>query len=266
MEYEILDEHTSFPMVLYLRKSKVDLKTMRSRFEQIMTKEKLSEDFRDAKVEEVKYGWYPSGGLSQGFARDRVAFIGDAGVWSTPCGWGMAFILANYKAYAANVANAVRWDRLDHRTLESFCRMAVHERHEILLDQIAAHFLSHASAKQIDRFIDFWDAPGMDFLLCEKLFTLTITGQDVNRTGHAFFREFSPMEMMKIFPSEDYHLLAREAKELAFDVVHSKVSKWKERIHRFFHEDLEPAAGPDEEPPLENGFKFLDAGPRRWDE
>lgn len=266
MEYEILDEHTSFPMVLYLRKSQVDLRTMRTQFKNIMAKEDLARDFRDARVDEVKYGWYPSGGLSQGFAKDRVAFIGDSGVWSTPCGWGMAFILTNYKTYAANIADAVRWDRLDRRTLESFCRMAVHERHEILLDQIAAHFLSHASAKQIDRFIDFWDSPGMDFLLCEKLFTLAITSDDVNRTGHAFFREFSPVEMMKIFPAEDYHLLLREAKELAFDVIHEKVHRWKDRLRRFFHEDLEPVAGPDETPPLENGFKFLDPGHHDWDD
>ena len=88
MEYEIIDEHTSFPMVLYLRKSQVPLGQMRDEFEKILARERVGAPFKagpGVTHEEIKHGWYPSGGLSQAVAKDRVGFIGDAGCWSTPC-------------------------------------------------------------------------------------------------------------------------------------------------------------------------------------
>ncbi len=224
MEWEILDEHTSFPMVLYLRRSKVNIDVMRAQFEHIIDKENLGRPFRvkskrvltdgnlrSKHIKEIKYGWYPSGGLSQGLAKDRVAFVGDAGVWTTPCGWGMAFILTNYKKYATGIAGQVKADCLDAKTLKSYVKMAGWERLQMVVDQVAAHFLSHVPPHLIDKFIDFWNSQGMSFLDCEKLFTLSIPMEDIDRVIERFLWHFKGdlPELLKSFPHEDLGLLLR---------------------------------------------------------
>lgn len=224
MEWEILDQHTSFPMVLYLRRAKVGVDVMKAQFEHIIDKETLGSpfrvnsksvvangDLRQKHVKAIKHGWYPSGGLSQGLAADRVAFVGDAGIWTTPCGWGMAFILTNYRKYAQHIAMRVQEDKVDARTLKSYVRMAKWERLQIVVDKIAAHFLSHAPPQLIDKFIDFWNSEGVTFLDCERIFTLSVPLPDLRRITTRFLLHFKrdlPV-LASVFPREDLFLLLR---------------------------------------------------------
>ncbi len=292
MEWEILDEHTSFPMVLFLRRSKVSLEVMRAQFEHIINKEMLGRPFRvrdmtplpdgdpRAKhVKELKYGWYPSGGLSQGIAKDRVAFVGDAGVWSTPCGWGMGFILTNYRKYAQHIAVQVQRDALDAETLRRFVRMANWERFQIVVDQVAAHFLSHVSPRLIDKFIDFWKTERMSFLDCERLFTLSIPLGDLERVAEEFLRHFRRdlPELVRAFPGEDLGLAVEAAELLARIAMGRRVGVARHALDTVLHhwdpplgralrrkarllrEDAEMLLGLRSIPqPPENGFDFLD--------
>ncbi len=292
MEWEILDGHTSFPMVLYLRRAKVNVDVMKAQFEQIIDKETLGSPFRvnskvvtpngdrrQKYVKEIKYGWYPSGGLSQGLAVDRVAFVGDAGVWTTPCGWGMAFILTNYRKYAQHIAMRVQEDRVDAHTLKSYVKMAKWERFQIIIDKIAAHFLSHAPPQLIDKFIDFWNSEGVSFLDCERIFTLSVPLPDLRRITTRFllhFKQDLPV-LARVFPREDLLLLLQasglwsdialqRAGAVFVDALNTLISDWelplKETLSRKARRlliDLEILIG---KPPFPqnpgNGFDFLD--------
>ena len=265
MEYEILDKQTSFPMVLYLRKTKVPFEEMRDEFDRILAEERVGVPFKEGPGvvhKEIKHGWYPSGGLSQAVARNRVGFIGDAGCWSTPCGWGMAFILTNYKGYAKDLARCLEEDRVDEHTLCSLVQMATHEKNEILIDQIAAHFLSHAPADKIDRFIHFWDDPG--FIFCEKLFTLSITSLEVAYTLFNFFEHFNIFELRKCLPREDLPLLAEGAEAFVSDACSWGKEVWAmDQAHESLKNKLKNIAqitlfGPNPYKFVENGFDFRD--------
>ncbi|MEK6906568.1 MAG: NAD(P)-binding domain-containing protein [Nanoarchaeota archaeon] len=216
-EYEILDERTSFPLILYLKKSKVPYKKMKEEFVRLLRKEKTTKNFHDVNVNEWKYGWYPSGGLSQKIAEDRVAFIGDAACWTTPCGWGMGFILQNYKIYARQLGKAIRKDTLDKENLIKIIKLNVHEKHEILFNQITMHFLSNATTQQVDKFIKFFNS--LDFLICEKLFTLTINKKELQKVLKDFLDNFSLIELMNILPPEDYLLVLEEASYFIEDSI-----------------------------------------------
>ncbi len=216
-EYEILDGKTSFPLILYLRKKKVPFDEMRKEFLHIMHKEESTKSFHDAEMKELKYGWYPSGGLTQQYAENRVAFIGDAGSWATPCGWGMGFILNNYKTYAKQLSALLKRDTLDKKSIEESIKLNVKAKHEILFDVLMTHFLVHASASQLDKFINFFSS--MDPILCEKLFTLTISQKDIKKIIKAFLKEFDFRELLHIIPPEDYLVILKEAKYFVEDAV-----------------------------------------------
>lgn len=230
MEYEVLDDKTSFPMVLYLRKHKVPVEEMKWVFQHMLDSEDLTKDlFAGTRLRERKWGWYPSGGLSQHFAEDRVAFIGDAGCWTTPCGWGMAFILENYVKYAdhlrESIDHAVRGDKgaLSKGHLESLIRLNVHERHELLLNRIAARFLSHGSADQLAKFSRVFQKiereKGNGWLLCEKVFTLSPSVKDIAEVLVPFLREFNLSELEHIFPHHELLTLVREGGTFMEDLV-----------------------------------------------
>lgn len=91
-EYEVLGPNKVFALLLFLRKEQVTKETMEPLFTQMLRKEDSTAPFHDAKIAEIKYGWYPSGGVSQSVASDRVGYVGDSACWTTPCGWGMTFI------------------------------------------------------------------------------------------------------------------------------------------------------------------------------
>ncbi len=268
-EYEVLDENTSFTLVLFLSKDKVDVDFMKRQFYHILREEPRNAVWHKVEVVEEKYGWYPSPGVSQGFARDRVAFIGDAGNWSTPCGWGMAFILSNYKKYAANIARALKTGQLDQGSLESFVQMRENERYEILLDQLAAHFLSRAPTQLIDKFIYVWDE--VDFLYCEKLFTLTIKQAEVFEVVKALLSRVKVSELYEAFDEEEIPIAAKAAIAALEDLAEEKLRKlaedtkeWLEKtgdwIDNMLGTDLFPAPTPQVQTvgELDNGFDFLD--------
>lgn len=248
--YEILNENTSFSFCFYLRKEIVSREVMDREYQMLLRNEPATANFHNVEIVEQKYGWYPSGGLSQQIAADNVAFIGDAGCWTTPCGWGMTFILRNYSGYAAQLSKLLAANTLDKEALEAITHYKTHEKYEVLLDTIITHFLSVATANQLDRFINLFKS--IPYILCEKVFTLTITQEEVHTMLHAMLKEFSLRELVSILPKEDYLLLANEAVYFVEDAA-------VQEIHKFFHWFHN---GADDPAPngMNQGYNFATAG------
>ena len=219
----------SFPMVLFLRADKVPQDIMKAEFEHILRKEKATSAFHDTKIVERKWGWYPSGGISQQTAADHVAFVGDAGCWSTPCGWGMGFIMRNYKSYSrklkdalqANKAAVIDQDPLSAKAIKSFVQLGIHDWNQVLLDKVATRFLSHAPAHSLNKFIGVWgDGPKqVPFLYCEFLFTLSISHPQAVEVAWAMIRHVGLGNLAKIFPVDELLGLAKEAPIFALDAM-----------------------------------------------
>ncbi len=220
-EYEVLTETESFPLILYLRKDKVDQEFMAKQFTEVLFEEEAVAQYKDCKIKELKWGWYPSGGLSYKQAENRVAFIGDAGCWTTPCGWGFGFIVYNYQKYAASLSRLLENDTLNHSDINDVVDLSLYEKHQILLDALASHFLANASPKQLDRFIAYFNAN--DTVICEKIFTLTVSHDDLKELTKKFFTYFSPLELLEIVPHEDYLLLLKEAGLLAANWITDEI-------------------------------------------
>lgn len=242
--YEILNEDTSFSFAFYLRKEIVAREVMDKEYMTLMRDEPATANFHNAEIQELKYGWYPSGALSQQLAEDNVVFIGDAGCWTTPCGWGMTFILRNYAEFASQIGKLLDVNTLDKQSLLSAPHYKVHERYEVLLDTIITHFLSVATASQLDRFINLFNH--IPKILCEKVFTLTISREDVHVMLKAMLTEFELSELVRILPREDYLLLLDEAKYFAEDAVVDEMHK----VFGLFHKSAEQPSG------LNNGYNF----------
>lgn len=222
-EYEILNENTSFPLILFLRKEKMPLDFMRAQFEHIIRNEESTKEFHDIDIVEYKYGWYPSGGLNQRIARERVAFVGDAACWSTPCGWGMGFILNNYKQYATSLIKLVQEDRLDEKSIKTLVAMDDYDKTQILVNQIITHFLSNATAKQLDKFIEIFRT--IDPLICETIFTLKVTKEELKTFIEIALRSFDVDELIRIFPKEDYLKLIKLARISGTSLIKEVVRK-----------------------------------------
>ncbi len=211
-EYEVLDEKSAFVFIFYLGKYRVPREDMHKVFTHVLRQEESTSDFHNTRVTELKYGWYPSGGPhSQQLTGDRVAFIGSAGCWTSPCGWGVSFIVANYKPYARRLIDAVKKDELTQKHLNQMIHLSTRAKYQVLLDQIATHFLSFASASQLNEFIKLFDPNGpigeAGPLMCEKLFTLTITESEAIHLLKAVIKGIGGKELAKNIPREDYLLL-----------------------------------------------------------
>jgi hypothetical protein len=215
LEYEVLDKDnkTIFIFILWLREAKVPEEEMQNEFEYIMKHEEILTPFRKngkvQKPKESKWGWYPSGGLSQHTARDHVAFIGSTGCWTTPCGWGMGYIIHHYKEYSRGVVQAIKnvehdKNALNQKKLEKLLRIDLYQRYEIILDQFIVHLLSNADAHIIDKCITFFTCPkksplGKDApLLVEKVFTLTVTHGEVLYILENALKWFTIREIIRI--------------------------------------------------------------------
>ncbi len=236
LEYELLHDNVSFPMILFLRKAKVPLDQMAAEFEHVLRREPSTAAFHDVVVKEPKYGWYPSAGRPPSLPADNVVFIGDAGCWTAPCGWGATFILMNYRRYARKLARTVRRGRLDADSLAGLVRMGEHAQWEVAVDQLAVHFLANAPARLVNEFITFWDQDarhGVDFLFCEKLFTLTLSPREAAHVVWRFLRKFDVGELAHVFPKEDRRLLldvARETiEELGSELLHKVLHRNERR-------------------------------------
>jgi len=220
-EYEILNENTSFSLILYLRKQQMSRDEMEKEYMHVIRNEDSTKQFRDITIKELKYGWYPSGTLSQQIAEDHVVFAGDAGCWTTPCGWGMGFILDNYKYFSQQISKALATNSLDKKSLLSIPHYKAHQKYEILMNAIATHFLSNASAYQLDKFINLFYT--VDPILCEKTFTLKMTEKELVEMLKAVLKTFDLRELMHIIPKQDYLLVLEEAKYFMEDSVVSEI-------------------------------------------
>jgi len=208
-EYEILDEKSSYSLILYLMKGQVDLETMKAEYNRIISDEESTKDFHNLKVSSYRYGWYPSGALSQQIAENRVAFAGDSGCWTTPCGWGMTFILNNYKRFAAGIAECLDNDTLDRDGLLDASLYRTHDKYEIMMNTVATHFLANATTKELDRFIRLFKI--IDPILCEKVFTLKVSQGELLEMVKVVLEEFTLKELCRIIPAVGIKNLLLEA-------------------------------------------------------
>lgn len=228
-EYEILDEKTSFSLILYLRDVQVPREEMEPVFNRIIREEDTTSAFHDMKVKEIKYGWYPSASVSQELARERVIFAGDAACWTTPCGWGMSFILNNYRDFSAKLDTALQNDELSQAYLEKVPSFGFRARADIVLNACMTHFLSNASAPMLDRFINLFNESNpnhIDPIYCEKVFTLDISTEETELVLKAMLKEFDLKELFEILPASDYALLLEEAAYFVGESIVDEVRSW----------------------------------------
>lgn len=221
-EYEILDEKTSYSLILYLMKEQVDLETMKAEYNRIIHTEESTKDFHNLKVSSYRYGWYPSGALSQQIAENRVAFAGDSGCWTTPCGWGMTFILNNYKRFSAGIAECLDNDTLDRDGLLNASLYRTHDKYEIMMNVVATHFLANATTAELDRFIRLFEI--VDPILCEKVFTLKVSQGELLAMIKVVLEEFSLKELCRIIPAVGIKNLLLEAGYFTGDFLFDSIA------------------------------------------
>jgi flavin-dependent dehydrogenase len=217
-EYEILDGRTSFSLILYLRKERMDKEAMKAEYYRIIREEASTADFHTLAVTSERWGWYPSGGLSQQIAQERVAFAGDAACWTTPCGWGMTFILDNYRHFAEKIGDCLESGSLDRESLLGASHYRLHDKFEITTNMLATHFLANASTQELDRFIRLFMGK-VDPLLCEKVFTLKITKAELLTLLKAALEEFSIPELCRLVPALGLTNLLKEVSYFAEDSI-----------------------------------------------
>ncbi len=216
-EYEILDEKSSYSLILYLRRELVDLETMKAEYNRIISKEESTKDFHNLKVSSYRYGWYPSGALSQQIAEDRVAFAGDSGCWTTPCGWGMTFILNNYRNFSAGITTCLENDTLAKQDLLDASLYRTHDKYEIMMNTVATQFLANATTAELDRFIRLFKI--IDPIMCEKVFTLKISQGELLEMLKVVLEEFSVSELLRLIPAVGIKNLLLEAGYFAEDLL-----------------------------------------------
>jgi len=221
-EYEILDGETSFSLILYLRKIRMDKAAMRKEFFRVLREEPSTADFHEVEVQSERWGWYPSGGLNQQIAEERVAFAGDAACWTTPCGWGMAFILENYRRFAAKIGACLAADTLDRENLLAASHFRLHDRFEVTTDMVATHFLANASTAELDQFIRLF-MTDLDPVLCEKVFTLKVTREELLEMAKAVLKRFGIAELCRLLPGIGVTSLLREVGDFADAGLAAKV-------------------------------------------
>ncbi|MDP1896537.1 MAG: hypothetical protein Q8K43_01485, partial [Sulfurimicrobium sp.] len=73
-------------------------------------------------------------------------------------GWGISFILNNYRDFSAKLDEAPQTGRLDHKTLAAIPHFRFSERGKVILNTVMTPFLSNAPAPLLDRI-----NPGFDF-------------------------------------------------------------------------------------------------------
>ena len=213
MEYEVLDDKTVFVFILYFAQNVVDKDFMENQFEYIMKNEESIKSFQTGKYKTERYGYYPSNSLSQKNSVDKVAIIGDAGCWTIPAGWGMTFILQNYKIYAENLSKLLEENRLDSKELNRAVEFNEKQEFQILMDKLVLHFLAYAEPKLIDKFTKtVFNAFGGKQL--EIMFCLQMSEEQALKTFKEIITKFSAKELFSIFKKkEDYLLIIKTAKE-----------------------------------------------------
>jgi len=239
-EYEILDQTTSFSLILYLRQQQMTREEMRAEYYRIIRQEESAAGFRNLNVANERWGWYPSGGLSQQIAFERVAFAGDAACWTTPCGWGMTFILDNYRSFAHTIADCLDNDALDRDSLLNASHYRLHDKFEIITNVLATHFLANASTAELDKFIRLFmgDIPPV---LCEKVFTLKVSQEELLQMIGAVRERFSLLDLCRLIPAMGLTNIYNEITYFAGDAL-------ADFIRELFHAHPDTESGFDFEP------------------
>ncbi len=210
-EYEIFDNKTSFPLILFLRKEKISKELMKTYFTEVMKESKVAANYENIDILEEKWGWYPSGGLSQNIAEDHVAFAGDAACWTTPCGWGFAFIVKNYKNFSESIIQAFDEGKFSKDELDELFNLKTAYKFQIMFNKVATRVLSLGNTKIIDRLLEFFDKLG--FIYCEKTFTLSLTKKDIEHIIINLFKELDFELIKEIFDRDDLEWLMEEFKD-----------------------------------------------------
>ncbi len=207
MEYEVLDEKTVFVFILYYCDEIIDKDFMQNQFETILKNETSISTFTKGKKSKERFGWYPSSGIVQKMSKDRMAFVGDSGCWTIPAGWGMSFILQNYKKYAENISENIVKDKLNARELNKAVTFNTKEKYEILMDKLVLHFLSYAKPELIDKFTKtVFEAFGGERL--EIMFCLQMSKKESFQTMLIVLKKFKLKELFGIFHNfKDYILI-----------------------------------------------------------
>lgn len=218
MEYEVLDEHRVFVFILYFCNEVIDKDFMQNQYNYLINNDKNLTMFREGTKETERFGWYPSAGINQNISKDRLVFIGDSGCWTIPAGWGMSFILQNYKLYAKNINKSLKENKLDKKSLNKASHFNTKERYEILADKLVLHFLSYAKPDFIDRFTRciFDNLSGK---MLEIMFCLKLSRRDIFRTLKVVLKEFSIKELLSIFKLKDYALVIHIALEFSMSWI-----------------------------------------------
>jgi len=221
-EYEILDERTSFPLILYLRPYKIGLDRAKAEFLQILRREPGCSAFRDAEIEEFKFGHYPSGRKFQSYAEDRLDFIGDAGLWTTPCGWGASFILKNYAPYSARLSRLIRADKLDRASLRGLAGRHTKEA-EFFMNTAVTRFLSYGTVEQLDQFIAVFR--DVDPVICERIFTLRAEPGDLVAFLRAARKRVGILSLLRQMPATERAYLLADAAQAAMQFGKERLMK-----------------------------------------
>ncbi|WP_346355336.1 FAD-dependent oxidoreductase [Azotosporobacter soli] len=201
MEYEVLDEKKVFVFILFFTTDTVEKSFIKNHLDDLLQRDPDLAAFRTGRVACERFGWYPSGGLSQQCATDRIAFIGDAGCWTIPAGWGMSFILQNYRTYAAGLHQLLQDDALDQINLNRAAVFNERQKYEICMDKVVLHFLAYAESELIDRFTKrMLDTFGGGML--ETMFCLQLDERQSIDALKAVVREFSITELAGLLSRE----------------------------------------------------------------
>ncbi len=216
MEYEALDEKTVFVFILYYCDEIIDKDFMKSQFDYIIKNEESIKSFRGGNAVKERFGWYPSAGINQKNAGYRIAYIGDAGCWTIPAGWGMSFILQNYRIYAENIGKNIKDGDFSAKSLNKAVTFNAKEKYEILMDKLVLHFLSYAKPHLIDKFTKtVFDAFGGERL--EIMFCLQMNRKESLETMMVVLKKFSLKELFGIFHNlGDYLLVIQVMAGFAF--------------------------------------------------
>jgi hypothetical protein len=201
-----LDEKTIFVFILYFTENVVDKDYMTNQFNYIMDNEPSIKGFKTGTRKKERFGFYPSCSISQRNSMDRVALIGDSDCWTIPAGWGMTFILQNYKIYAENLNPLIKSDTLSAKDLNSIVSFNDRKRFEILTDRLVLHFLAHATPDLIDKFtLSIFDTLGGRQL--EIMFCLQLTEKEAIGTMKMVLKQFSFKELASVFSIKDLPLI-----------------------------------------------------------
>ena len=146
----------------------------------------------------------------------------------------MEFVEGEVKGYGRKGAGALRGegghcgdDPLSQRSRAGLIDRGINDVNQVLLDKVAARFLSHAPARLLDEFIRVWGTGKhqVPFLLCEQLFTLSIPHLNAMRVVLAVLQRIPPMELVKVFPREEFKTILKEAPVFGTDWVLTELQK-----------------------------------------